>query len=123
MSISNMKKINELFDARVDTVFNNYSSVFTKDDVIALLASLRTDALAAVAEASSEPNYDADKIVSTIKDLLCEVPFLDYVNCEPELQGSYGNSYSLEMNTTFEEDEFIRHFVNDVENYFNPNKD
>jgi len=123
MSISNMKKINELFDARVDTVFNNYSSVFTKDDVISLLASLRTDALTAVAEASPEPNYDADKIVSTIKDLLYEVPFLDYVGCEPELQGSYGDSYSLEMNTTFEEDEFIRHFVNDVENYFNPNKD
>jgi hypothetical protein len=51
MSISNMKKINELFDARVDIVMDNYSSVFTKDDVISLLVALRTDALNAVAEA------------------------------------------------------------------------
>jgi hypothetical protein len=46
-----MKKINELFDARVDIVMDNYSSVFTKDDVISLLVALRTDALNAVAEA------------------------------------------------------------------------
>ena len=123
MNINNMKKINELFDARVDTVFNNYSSVFTKDDVLTLLASLRTESLSAIAEEQPTTEYPADKIVRAIKDLLDEIPFLDYVSCEPELHGSYGNSYSLEMNTTFDEDEFIRHFVTDVETYFEPNKD
>lgn len=123
MNINNMKKINELFDARVDTVCNNYSSVFTKDDVLALLASLRAESLSAIAEEQPTTEYPADKIVSAIKNLLDEVPFLDYVSCEPELHGSYGDSYSLEMNTTFDEDEFIRHFVTDVENYFETNKD
>lgn len=118
-----MKKVNELFDARVDIIMDNYSSVFTKDDVVSLLVSLRTDTLKAIAEDQPTDQYPADKIVRAIKDLLDEIPFLDYVSCEPELQGSYGDSYSLEMNTTFDEDEFIRHFANDVENYFVTNKD
>ena len=40
-----MEKINDLFDYKVDLVCNNYSSVFTKDDVIILLTSLRTEVL------------------------------------------------------------------------------
>jgi hypothetical protein len=118
-----MKKVNELFDARIDIIMDNYSSVFTKDDIVSLLVSLRTDTLKAIVEEQPTTEYTADKIVSTIKDLLNEVPFLDYVGSEPELHGSYGDSYSLEMNTTFDEDEFIRHFVTDVENYFVTNND
>lgn len=45
-----MKKVNELFDARIDIIMDNYSSVFTKDDIVTLLVSLRTDTLNAVAE-------------------------------------------------------------------------
>jgi len=40
-----MEKINNLFDKRVDLVCDNYSSVFTKDDVIELLSKLRTEVL------------------------------------------------------------------------------
>ena len=40
-----MEKMNDLFDYKVDLVCNNYSSVFTKDDVITLLTSLRTEVL------------------------------------------------------------------------------
>ena len=40
-----MEKINNLFDSRVDLVCDNYSSVFTKDDVLSLLSRLRADVL------------------------------------------------------------------------------
>lgn len=40
-----MEKINDVFDKRVDLVCDNYSSVFTKDDVISLLSGLRADVL------------------------------------------------------------------------------
>jgi len=44
-----MEKINNLFDSRVDLVCDNYSSVFTKDDVISLLSRLRADVLTEIA--------------------------------------------------------------------------
>ena len=40
-----MEKINDVFDKRVDLVCDNYSSVFTKDDVISLISGLRADVL------------------------------------------------------------------------------
>jgi hypothetical protein len=40
-----MEKMNDLFDYKIDLVCNNYSSVFTKDDVIELLSKLRTEVL------------------------------------------------------------------------------
>jgi len=40
-----MEKINNLFDNRVDLVCDNYSSVFTKDDVLSMLSRLRADVL------------------------------------------------------------------------------
>ena len=118
-----MKKVNELFDARVDIIMDNYSSVFTKDDIVSLLVSLRTDTLKAIADEQPKAVFTPDSIISTIKDILEDMPFNDYVNSEPELHGSYGDSYSLEMNTSFDEDEFTRHFVTDLENYFVTNKD
>jgi hypothetical protein len=49
-----MEKINNLFDSRVDLVCDNYSSVFTKDDVITLLTSLRTEVLNEVSSLKSD---------------------------------------------------------------------
>jgi hypothetical protein len=40
-----MEKMNDLFDYKIDLVCNNYSSVFTKDDIIELLSKLRTEVL------------------------------------------------------------------------------
>jgi len=45
-----MEKINDVFDKRVDLVCDNYSSVFTKDDVISLLSRLRADVLVEITE-------------------------------------------------------------------------
>ena len=48
-----MTKINDLFDKRVDLVCDNYSSVFTKDDVISLLSGLRAEVLVEATELQS----------------------------------------------------------------------
>jgi hypothetical protein len=45
-----MEKINNLFDRRVDIVCDNYSSLFSKDDVLNLISGLRADVLAEVEE-------------------------------------------------------------------------
>ncbi len=48
-----MIKLNDLFDKRVDLVCDNYSSVFTKDDVISMLSSLRAEVLVEATELQS----------------------------------------------------------------------
>ena len=48
-----MTKINDLFDKRVDLVCDNYSSVFTKDDVISMLTCLRAEVLVEATELES----------------------------------------------------------------------
>lgn len=48
-----MEKINDLFDKKVDLVCDNYSSVFAKDDVIAMLSGLRAEVLMEATELQS----------------------------------------------------------------------
>lgn len=45
-----MTKINDLFDKKVDLVCDNYSSVFTKDDVLTMLTHLRAEVLVEATE-------------------------------------------------------------------------
>ncbi len=113
-----------LFETQITNVSKNISSIYSREDVIIILKTLR-HYIDELPKADEQPTieYSPDNIVRAIKYLLDEVPFLDYVSCEPELHGSYGDSYSLEMNATFDEDEFVRHFVTDVESYFVTNKD
>lgn len=49
-----MEKINNIFDSRVNIVCDNYSSVFTKDDVVNLITNLRTEVLIAVSSLKSD---------------------------------------------------------------------
>lgn len=45
-----MEKINDLFDVQIAKTIDAYPSIFSKDDVITLLSSLRTDTLHAIHE-------------------------------------------------------------------------
>ena len=51
-----MKKINNLFDQQITSVVEAFPSIYTKDDVIQILSSLRTQTLYEAAEALSEAN-------------------------------------------------------------------
>lgn len=45
-----MEKINDLFDVQIAKTIDAYPSIFSKDDVITLLSSLRTETLHAIHE-------------------------------------------------------------------------
>ena len=51
-----MEKINDLFDVQIAKTIDAYPSIFSKDDVITLLSSLRTDSLHAIHEMLPQPN-------------------------------------------------------------------
>lgn len=57
--------------------------------------------------------YSEDVISKTLEAVLSNFEYDEFVNSEPELHGSYGDSYSLEMNTSFDDREFKRCFVMD----------
>jgi hypothetical protein len=107
-----------LFETSIDRVAKNISSIYTADDVIIILKTLRHS----IDELPKGVNYGHEEIVRAFNDILDEYSFDEFVSCEPELQGSYGDSYSLEMNTSFDDREFRRCMVNDLQNYFAPNE-
>ena len=49
-----MDKINELFENELNGVIHAYPSIYTKDDVVNLLSSLRTNVVAEALEASRQ---------------------------------------------------------------------
>ena len=51
-----MDKINNLFDQEITKTLDAYPSIYTKDDVVSLLSSLRTTVLTETAEALSKAN-------------------------------------------------------------------
>jgi len=108
-----------LFEVSISKVTNSASSIFSKDDVIGLLTTLES-CIADLPEVATT-GFTKEHIIDSVRELLYEYPFSDHVACEPELCGSYGDSYSLEMNTSFEEDDFIRSFVTELEDHFTPN--
>ena len=110
-----------LFETQITNVSKNMSSIFSKEDVVIMLKSLRhsIDELPK-ADATS---FTKEQIINSVKSLLNEYSFEEFISCEPELNGSYGDSYSLEMNTSFEEREFTRAFISELEDYFTPNEE
>jgi hypothetical protein len=109
-----------LFEAAISLVSNSPSTILAKEDVIALLSSMQENF--AKLPVSTSANYNCDEIVRAFNDILEEYDFDEFVSFEPELQGSYGSSYSLEINHSFEDDDFRRCIINDIEKYFVPNK-
>jgi hypothetical protein len=51
-----MEKINNLFDQEITKTVDAYPSIFSKDDVVNLLSSLRTNVLTETADALSNAN-------------------------------------------------------------------
>ena len=118
-----MEKIIELFECQIGDTTNAYPSIFSKDDVVTLLINLKAHVLKEVTELpkADTTGFTKEQIISSVKDLLNEYSWEDFIECEPELCGSYGGSYSLEMNTSFDEREFERSFLSELEDYFTPN--
>ena len=101
-----MEKINDLFDVQIAKTIDAYPSIFSKDDVITLLSSLRTDSLHAIHEMLPQPNaYLIDEAKfqefnAAVRSSLDN--FLDRTNTEvidydsAEFNISYDNRLELE---------------------------
>ncbi len=113
-----------LFEVTLEKVKNSTSSIFAKADVIGLLIALN-DGICELPEAVTEPTvgYDTATILKAVKDMLDNYDFDNYVDVEPELNGSYGDHYTLEINARFDETQFTRDFLCELPDYFEPNKE
>ena len=103
-----MDKILELFEQEVIRVNDAFPSIYTKDDVVSLLSSLRTNVLNTVADALSEANKAATGITEmqfqefrsdVSRDLeraLCDGSIEVYDNSSAEFSIDYNNTIVLE---------------------------
>ena len=115
-----MKKINELFECAIgDAVNQTYPSLYTKDDVVSLLSKLRTAVLVEASELKSTGSlYDVDAINRAVADIIDNLDFEEYITNEPDLCGSYGSSFTLELNTSFDAYQFSRQMEHELTDYF-----
>ena len=113
-----------LFEVTISKVNNSSSSIFSKNDVLGLLTTLN-DCICELPEVVPEPTigYTKNQIIDAVKDMFENYDFDQYLDYEPELHGSYGGSYSLEINARFDETQFARDFLCELPDYFETNKE
>ena len=116
-----MEKINDLFDQEITKTVDAYPSIFSKDDVVNLLSSLRTNVLTEVSELKPTTEFTSKYITDSVEDLLDNFDFEEFISSEPDLCGSYGDSFTLELNTSFDAYQFTRSFVSELTDYFKNN--
>jgi hypothetical protein len=113
-----------LFETQITNVSKNMSSIFSKEDVVIMLKTLRhyIDELPEVVPAPAV-GYTKNQIIDAVKDMFENYDFDQYLEYEPELHGSYGGSYSLEINARFDETQFTRDFLCELPDYFETNNE
>lgn len=108
----------ELFELEISKVHNSISSIFSKEDVINLLTAMQKQFNELPKEQPEQ--FTKQYVLDALEEALNDFEYDEFVSCEPELQGAYGDSYSLEMHTSFDEREFKRSLLIDLENYLTP---
>ena len=116
-----MEKINNLFDQEITKTLDAYPSIYTKDDVVSLLSKLRTVVLTEISELKPDNVFTAKYITDSVEDLLQNFDYEEFISSEPDLCGSYGSSFTLELNTSFDDYQFARSFTNELADYFKSN--
>lgn len=116
-----MEKINDLFDQEITKTLDAYPSIYTKDDVVSLLSKLRTVVLTEISELKPNNVFTAKYITDSVEDLLQNFDYEEFICSEPELCGSYGSSFTLDLNTSFDDYQFAKSFTNELTDYFKSN--
>ena len=113
-----------IFETQIANVAHCSSSIFSREDVIIMLKTVR-QSINELPETTPQPEsgYDANTILTVVKNILDDYDFDNYVEVDPEINGSYGGSYSLELNARFDEAQFIRDFLCELPDYLEPNKE
>ena len=116
-----METINNLFDQEITKTVDAYPSIFSKDDVCNLLSVLRTAVLYEATKLQSDNVFTAKYITDSVEDLLENFDYEEFICSEPELCGSYGSSFTLDLNTSFDDYQFAKSFVSELTDYFKNN--
>jgi hypothetical protein len=98
-----MEKINELFELQVAIVIDAFPSVYTKDDVISLLTTLRTQVLTEVSELNpiesiTEEQFQefASDVQNNLERSLCNGQIEVYDTGSAEFSIGYDNKIQIE---------------------------
>jgi hypothetical protein len=98
-----MEKINELFELQVAIVIDAFPSVYTKDDVISLLTTLRTQVLTEAAELNpiesiTEEQFQefASDVQNNLERSLCNGQIEVYDTGSAEFSIGYDNKIQIE---------------------------
>jgi hypothetical protein len=98
-----MEKINELFELQVAIVIDAFPSVYTKDDVISLLTTLRTQVLTEVSELNpiesiTEEQFQefASDVQNNLERSLCNGHIEVYDTGSAEFSIGYDNKIQIE---------------------------
>lgn len=104
-----------LFEVQISKVNNSAGSIFSKDDVLSLLTTLQS-CIADLPQAQPE-QFTKQYILDTVEEALNEFDYDEFTTFDPELQGAYGSSWSLEINHSFNDREFKRGLLTVLEDY------
>jgi len=72
------------------------------------------DALELFKRIDQPSGLSLDDVVTVVNDILENMPYDEFIETEPELNGGYGSSFTLEINTNFSEREFTRNFLDEL---------
>jgi hypothetical protein len=114
----------QLFAETFEKVNVGASTIFSKEDVVRLLSNLQ-QSITELPNPKVEPinGYDTDTILKAVKDMLENYDFDQYLDYDPELNGAYGGSYTLEINASFNETQFTRDLLCELPDYFETNNE
>jgi predicted RNA binding protein with dsRBD fold (UPF0201 family) len=107
-----------LFETAISNIHNSLSSIFAKEDVIHLLTTMQSQ-FQSLPEAQPG-SFTKQYILDTLEEALNEFDYDEFTTFDPELQGAYGSSWSLEINHSFDDREFKRGLLTVLEDYLTP---
>jgi hypothetical protein len=98
-----MEKINDLFESELNGIIHAYPSIYTKDDVVSLLTTLRTQVLTEAAELKPTVGLTEDQFQAFASDVnlslersLCNGNIEVYDTGSAEFSISYENRIEIE---------------------------
>jgi hypothetical protein len=98
-----MEKINDLFEQEVVRVNDAFPSIYTKDDVVSLLISLRTQVLNEASELNPIENISEDQfqefrqdVSKSLERALCDGTIEVYDQSSAEFSIDYHNTIQIE---------------------------
>ena len=72
------------------------------------------DALELFKRVDQPSGLSVEDVTNIVTEVLENMPYDEFIEIEPELNGGYGSNFTLEINTDFNEREFTRNFIDEL---------